>query len=155
MDKAEFPNKRSLAGEQVPHHFFGACHFSPHLLLFTHMQSMSSFSWLSVAWRTVSQIFAFGQHQDATNQYPLTQEQRDSKRQAFIDSIDQDAIRALASKHNDEEPCRILNSASGSFNVCFFIEFLNSHTRWVVRIPIEPVIYDAWTKLQSEVVTMR
>ncbi|KAK7429752.1 hypothetical protein QQZ08_003778 [Neonectria magnoliae] len=116
---------------------------------------MSSSSWLSTAWRTVSRIFAVGQHQAATNQYPLTQEQRDSKRQPFIYSIDQDAVRALASRHNDEEPSRILASDSGSFNVCFFIEFPNSHTRWVVRIPIEPVIYDVWTKLQSEVVTMR
>ncbi|ROT40647.1 hypothetical protein SODALDRAFT_338349 [Sodiomyces alkalinus F11] len=99
-------------------------------------------------------IFAFGQDHDATHQYPLTPEQRESTRQTFIDSVDQDAICALASRHNDMKPCRILDSASGSFNVCFFVQFLDDHTRWVVRVPVEPVIYDVWAKLQSEVATM-
>ncbi|RSL82363.1 hypothetical protein CEP51_005221 [Fusarium floridanum] len=116
---------------------------------------MSFSNWLSLTWRTVCGIFTFEQHQDVIGQYPLTCEQRDTNRQVFIDSINQDAVCALASRHNDQQPCRILYSDSGSFNVCFFVEFLTSRTKWVVRIPIEPVTHDAWTKVRSEVMTMR
>lgn len=92
-----------------------------------------------------------------SDNYPLTTEQRDSKNKAFVDSIDQDSICALASRHNHSEPCRVFGTASGSFNICFFVEFLgdDDKTRWAVRIPIEPVIADVWAKLQSEVATMR
>ncbi|KAF5019173.1 hypothetical protein F66182_8823 [Fusarium sp. NRRL 66182] len=127
----------------------------PKLMFLARLQSMSFLSWASLAWRTISQIFVFPQCPDTIDQYPLTQEQLDNKRQAFIDSIDQDAVRTLASRYNNEEPCRIFNSNNGSFNACFFVEFLHSRTRWVVRIPIDPIIYDVWTKLQSEVMTMR
>ncbi|KAF4969262.1 hypothetical protein FZEAL_10262 [Fusarium zealandicum] len=89
-----------------------------------------------------------------TGQYPLTPEQRDNKKQAFISSIDKDAVCALASRHNSLKPCSIVRSASGSFNACFFVEF-DDNTQWVVRIPIEPVIYNVWAKLLSEVATMQ
>lgn len=91
----------------------------------------------------------------AQHTYPLTHEQKAARKKQFIDGIDQDAICRLASRHNKSKPCRIFHSANGSFNVCYFIEFLDDGTKWVVRIPIEPAVYDIWAKLQSEVATMR
>ncbi|PHH89187.1 hypothetical protein CDD83_6525 [Cordyceps sp. RAO-2017] len=86
---------------------------------------------------------------------PLTQEQRDEREKDFVSSIDGEAVCALASRYNCQKPCRIVKSARGGFNVCFFVDFDTPGMTWVVRIPIEPAIHDAWSKLQSEVVTMR
>ncbi|KAK7419437.1 hypothetical protein QQZ08_010855 [Neonectria magnoliae] len=87
--------------------------------------------------------------------YPLTYEQQVARKKQFIDGIDQDAIRKLASWHNNWKPCRIFHSTHGSFNACFFVEFPDDNTKWVVRIPIKPAVHDVWAKLQSEVTTMR
>ena len=94
---------------------------------------------------------------DAT---PLTEEQRANRKAEFIQSIDREAICALASRHNHGLPCRLDASeptANGSFNVCFFVEFHTTaeRTQWVVRVPIEPVISRTWEKVQSEVCTIR
>ena len=86
--------------------------------------------------------------------YPLAYEQQDANKQEFISSINWDAICNLASSHNHQKPCRIFNTTNGSFNACFCVEFSDGE-RWVVRVPIEPAIYDVWVKLQSEVATMR
>ncbi|RSL53810.1 hypothetical protein CEP54_010192 [Fusarium duplospermum] len=92
---------------------------------------------------------------DPSSLNPLTAEQLDSRADEFVRAIDLEAVRALASSYNDGSPCRIdeMATARGSFNVCFFAKF--DDRTWVVRIPIMPVIHDAWGKLQSEVCTMR
>lgn len=94
---------------------------------------------------------------DAT---PLTDQQRLDRKAKYIQSIDREAICALASRHNNNLPCRLDKSSpmeNGSFNVCFFVEFYTTPERiqWVVRVPIEPVVHRAWDKLQSEVCTIR
>lgn len=88
--------------------------------------------------------------------YPPTAQQKEGKVKAFIDSIDPIAVCGLASRHNNSKPCRIFqDAASGSYNVCFFVEFVDENTKWVVRIPLEPSIHNVWDKIQSEVATMR
>lgn len=92
----------------------------------------------------------------ATDCYPPTHEQSQAKIKAFIDSIDPDAVCRLASRFHDSKSCRIFrNAANGSFNVCLFVEFPENDTRWVVRIPLAPSVYNVWDKVQSEVATMR
>jgi len=90
--------------------------------------------------------------------YALTPEQRKSRRNEFINSIDPEAVCQLATRHHDRSmSCRMFRTepACGSFNVCYFVEFPSDGTRWVVRIPIAPVTQDVWAKLQSEVATMQ
>jgi hypothetical protein len=84
-----------------------------------------------------------------------TEEQRKQARQAFIESIDLDAVCALAANFHGGRSCRVVGTESGSFNVCFFVAFSQDHPEWVVRIPIETALNDPWDKLQSEVSTLR
>ncbi|POR38965.1 Uncharacterized protein TPAR_00835 [Tolypocladium paradoxum] len=86
---------------------------------------------------------------------PLTAEQLDNRADEFVKAIDLEAVCALASSYNNDSPCRVDEKATaqGSFNVCFFAKF--DDRTWVIRVPIQPVIHDAWGKLQSEVWTMR
>lgn len=88
---------------------------------------------------------------------PTTPEQDDKRDEDFIKGLNIDAICLLASEHNKNLPCRILESktANGSFNACFFVNFYTIDQTWVVRIPILPALYEPWDKLQSEVCTMR
>lgn len=86
--------------------------------------------------------------------FPLTFQQQEESSRRFIESLDEDAIASLASYHNDGKDCRVFSSKSGSFNACFFIEFLKEDTRWVVRVPAEPVVHDAFGKIQREVATV-
>ncbi|KND86221.1 hypothetical protein TOPH_09163 [Tolypocladium ophioglossoides CBS 100239] len=72
----------------------------------------------------------------------------------FIDSIDKDAICALASKHNGGLSCDIRCQSKGSFNVCFVVDFSDGTTR-LVRLPLEPAVRDVWDKVRSEVYTMQ
>ncbi|KAG7410330.1 hypothetical protein Forpi1262_v017555 [Fusarium oxysporum f. sp. raphani] len=119
---------------------------------------MLCFNCFASALRPVSRVFRIffhERHPTAIDHYPPTPEQLNGQKQAFIDSIDHDAVCRLASRHNNEEPCHIFDSKHGSFNACFFVEFPSSGTRWVVRIPIDPVVSEVWTKLQSEVATMQ
>lgn len=85
---------------------------------------------------------------------PLTDQQRNLKANEFIDSIDTDAIRALASKYNGGLSCGIRCRHQGSFNVCFILDFPDDTTR-LVRLPIEPAVHDVWNKVCSEVYTMQ
>ncbi|OAA61671.1 Protein kinase-like domain protein [Niveomyces insectorum RCEF 264] len=104
--------------------------------------------------------------------YPITAEQQDERREAFINSIDTDAVCRLASRHNHGRPCRIFRPrARGSFNVCFFVEFDGDgngdgdddgdndkdkdKVRWVVRFPITQTVFNAWEKIRNEVATLR
>ncbi|EFY89877.1 phosphotransferase enzyme family protein [Metarhizium acridum CQMa 102] len=84
-----------------------------------------------------------------------TPEQDDEVINAFIESIDSEAVCALASRHNHEQPCRVVHRSNGSFNVCFFVEFDNNGPKWIVRAPIIPSLHKPWQKLLSEVATLQ
>ncbi|KAL2754271.1 hypothetical protein ACRALDRAFT_2048712 [Sodiomyces alcalophilus JCM 7366] len=102
--------------------------------------------WLfgTALWRLVSGSTA------EPERFPLTFEQQEARSKRFIESLDEDAIASLASRHNDGKDCWVFFSKSGSFNACFFVEFLGEATRWVVRVPVEPVVHDAFDKIQRE-----
>jgi hypothetical protein len=85
---------------------------------------------------------------------PLTDSQHKQKADEFIDSIDTEAIRALASKYNGGLSCNIRCRCQGSFNVCYILDFSDGTTR-LVRLPIEPAVHDVWDKVRSEVYTMQ
>ncbi|TWU71871.1 hypothetical protein ED733_003714 [Metarhizium rileyi] len=88
--------------------------------------------------------------------FPLTTpEQDDELITTFIESIDSDAVCALASRYNHCKPCRVVHRTNGSFNVCFFVKFDNDDLRWIVRIPIIPSLHKPWQKLLSEVATLQ
>lgn len=87
--------------------------------------------------------------------FPLTAGQIEQDLKAFIDSIDPNDVCKLASLHNSSKTCRMFRDpASGSYNVCYFVDFEDS-TKWVVRIPMESGISNVWDKVQSEVATVR
>lgn len=99
-------------------------------------------------------------HHDATaDTFPLTWEQTNAQIEEFIDSISEEAICDLASRYRGQGPCTVVGRDRGSFNVCFFVRFDtdtdHDHARWVVRVPLEPVVVDSWAKTQSEVATLR
>ncbi|ATY64153.1 kinase-like domain [Cordyceps militaris] len=73
---------------------------------------------------------------------------------AFLESLQTDAIEALASRYNDGKPCRVFFRLHGSFNVCYFVVFEEGPS-WTVRIPITPRLYRPWDKILSEVATLR
>ncbi|EXM12654.1 hypothetical protein FoTM2_013681 [Fusarium oxysporum f. sp. vasinfectum] len=93
--------------------------------------------------------------QDRPGHFPPTEEQLDEKIEKFIESISDDAICRLASKHNDQRLCSVVRRDRGSFNICFFVRFDGDDMIWVVRIPLKPVVHNVWDKVQSEVATMR
>ncbi|KAL5584115.1 hypothetical protein FOVSG1_015466 [Fusarium oxysporum f. sp. vasinfectum] len=105
------------------------------------MPSMSCFNWFASALRPVSRIFRtflHERHPTAIDHYPPTPEQLISQKQAFINSIDHDAVCRLASRYNNEESCHIFDFKHGGFNACFFVEFPSSGTRWVVTARYGP-----------------
>ncbi|KAM4055555.1 phosphotransferase enzyme family protein [Hirsutella rhossiliensis] len=86
--------------------------------------------------------------------WPLTDEQIDRNVNEFLQAIDEDALRSLASEHHNNQTCEIKARHRGSFNTCFVLEFSDQSTR-IIRIPHEPAVQDAWDKMRSEVSTMR
>lgn len=87
--------------------------------------------------------------------FPLTEEQIKNLIQKFIDSISKAAVCELVSRHNSGKRCQVVNQQNGSFNVCFFVQFESDDSTWILRVPISPVVCNAWDKLVSEVITMR
>lgn len=88
--------------------------------------------------------------------YIATRQQRESQREVYINSIKITDVCELASRHNGMKSCHLFRELEhGSFNVCFFVKFPSEDKRWVIRFPIEPVLHNAWEKLQSEVATMK
>lgn len=85
----------------------------------------------------------------------FTDDQYHQVKRAFIKSLDSDAVCALASRLNNGRPCKVVKTASGSFNACFFVEFDQDGLKWTVRVPIEPALDHPWNKLLSEVATMQ
>ncbi|KAK1768897.1 kinase-like domain-containing protein [Phialemonium atrogriseum] len=51
--------------------------------------------------------------------YPPTAQQKEDKVKAFVDSTD---------------PIAVCDAASGSYNVCFFVEFVDENTKWVSEV---------------------
>ncbi|ATY60194.1 phosphotransferase enzyme family [Cordyceps militaris] len=62
-----------------------------------------------------------------------------SAKRAVVTSGQHSAIEALASRYNDEKPCRVFGPDNGSYNACLFcrVEFPDDATKWVVQMPIE------------------
>lgn len=85
----------------------------------------------------------------------VTEDQLSQAKRNFIDSLDSDAVCALASRYNNGQTCRVVKKDNGSFNVCFFVEFEQDGSQWIVRIPIEPAFDDPWDKLLSEITTLQ
>ncbi|KAG5932299.1 hypothetical protein E4U53_001390 [Claviceps sorghi] len=81
-------------------------------------------------------------------EWSLTGLQREELRTAFINSISKSAVGALASHSNDNKECVVSGETlAGIYNVCLFVTFPDEETRWVVRIPITPMVVDGWTKI--------
>ncbi|KAJ4309090.1 hypothetical protein N0V84_011709 [Fusarium piperis] len=87
-------------------------------------------------------------------EFPATEDQELQVKNTFIESLDSDAICALASRYNNGKPCQVVNRKSGSFNACFFVKFGQDGPEWVVRILIEPILDNPWDKVLSEVTTI-
>ncbi|OAA53442.1 phosphotransferase enzyme family protein [Niveomyces insectorum RCEF 264] len=90
----------------------------------------------------------------------ITEDQNVDIIKAFIGSVNEDAVCALASRFNDGVPCRVVNKSHGSFNLCFFVEFDKQEgdeqpKKWVVRLPMGPAVENPWDKVISEVTTIR
>lgn len=86
--------------------------------------------------------------------YPLTWNEIESKIREYIALIDEKGVVSLASQYNGNKYCDIFRRENGDFNICYFVHFPGDDIRWVVRIPIVPVIQDCQLKIESEVVTM-
>jgi hypothetical protein len=78
------------------------------------------------------------------------------ERDRFIESIDEQAIRQLASAHHDGDECVFFKDAArGSFNICYFVRFPNNDS-WVIRVPLQPYLaLESRQKIEREVATMR
>ncbi|KAH8821747.1 phosphotransferase enzyme family protein [Xylogone sp. PMI_703] len=63
----------------------------------------------------------------------VTEDQRKQARKAFIESIDSDAVCALASKFRNGRSCRVVSRESGSFNACFFVAFDQDEPEYLKR----------------------
>lgn len=87
--------------------------------------------------------------------YPLTAHQVEDTIRQFIDSINKATVCESASRFNDGRTCKVVDQQNGSFNICFFILFDAENVTWVLRIPIAPVVNNAWSKVVSEVTTIR
>lgn len=98
-------------------------------------------------------IFSYGR--SAFDLRPLTDQQRRQKIEEFIDSINTEAVRALASANRGGLECYVRRLSRGSFNVCYVLDFPEDGSTRMVRIPIVPSVYDAWGKVRSEVCTLQ
>ncbi|KID95212.1 phosphotransferase enzyme family protein, partial [Metarhizium majus ARSEF 297] len=87
--------------------------------------------------------------------YPPTEQQVEDDIQKFFLSIDKAAVCDLASRYNGGKSCRIVDQRNGSFNICFFVIFDVENVTWILRIPIHPVVNNAWAKVVSEVRTLK
>ncbi|KAK2469515.1 hypothetical protein H9L39_18786 [Fusarium oxysporum f. sp. albedinis] len=87
-------------------------------------------------------------------EFPATEDQDSQVKNTFIESLDLDAICALASRYNNGKPCQVVNRKNGSFNACFFVKFGQDGPEWIIRVPIEPILDNPWDKVLSEVTTI-
>lgn len=84
-------------------------------------------------------------------------ESRDKQRDDFIEMIkkrERDII-SLASYHNEGKSCKQFQEPeAGSFNICFFIQYIPDGEKRVLRFPLLPVLHNPHDMLLSEVTTM-
>ncbi len=90
----------------------------------------------------------------------FTGDEKSTVIEVFQNSIDYEAVCALASRYNNGVPCHVLSKSCGSFNASIVVEFDKQDDEkqtksWVVRLPIGPQVKDPWGKAVSEVATMR
>ncbi|XWW94102.1 hypothetical protein V2A60_002044 [Cordyceps javanica] len=79
----------------------------------------------------------------------------EQRKEDYIRSINTQDVCALASYYHDSQPCAEFRGRKrGSYNICYFLEFANDQTRWVVRFPLIPILQDAHRKLDCEIATM-
>lgn len=95
-----------------------------------------------------------GVDQIPSDHYPPTEQQIEATIQQFINSINTDAVCDLASKYNGGKTCKIISKDNGSFNICFSVHFEADNKTHIVRIPIKPVVRDAWQNVICEVTTL-
>lgn len=91
--------------------------------------------------------------------YPLTRQQHVARAQAYLESLDRDAVLRLISRHC-EAPATLVDqriNATGS-EVLLVGQIVNrtADTRQTlhVRIPLDPATYETWETVQSEVCTI-
>ncbi|ATY62576.1 kinase-like domain [Cordyceps militaris] len=79
----------------------------------------------------------------------------EQRKEDYIRSINAQDVCTLASYYGAGQPCAEFRERKrGSYNICYFLEFPNDQTRWVVRFPLTPVLQDAHRKLDCEIATM-
>ena len=86
----------------------------------------------------------------------LVQSRVHAERDRFIASIQHKHVCDLASMYHNRDSCVLFKPfVRGSYNICYFVEFVNGD-KWVVRVPLAPTLaLDAADKLESEVAVMR
>ncbi len=110
----------------------------------------------------------------------LTREERKEKQKEFTDSIRSKICDLASVYHNGDDCCFFREPQSGSYNVCFFVQFFRQSgkaheetatsdegpkegpkekpdgDRWVVRVPFEiRLAIEPWEKVETEITTMR
>ena len=82
-------------------------------------------------------------------------ESRDKQRAEFIEMVKKMDITKLASYHNHGKLCeQFREPESGSFNVCFFVQYIPDGEKRVLRFPLVPVLHNPYDNLLSELATM-
>ncbi|KAJ6783118.1 hypothetical protein PWT90_08807 [Aphanocladium album] len=114
----------------------------------------SARSFMLAIWRRLRYAANLIDVERGADRFPLAPKAVKAAVDAFIQSLQTEAIEALASRYNDGKPCKVFSRLYGSFNVCYFVEF-EDDMRWTVRIPITPRLCDPWEKVQSEVATLQ
>ncbi|KPM42272.1 hypothetical protein AK830_g4260 [Neonectria ditissima] len=130
------------------------CWSTPHGLLATDQDQYNAAEKFDWPFTSIDEDGHRGQDDGDYPPFPLATEEVDERVQEFLASIDKGAVCRLASQHSNHKPYSITSQAYGSFNIGFFTYFFDS-TPWVIRIPLESVIEDYWTKVQGEVATLR
>ncbi|KAM6535685.1 hypothetical protein FALCPG4_005232 [Fusarium falciforme] len=85
----------------------------------------------------------------------IAQDRLQKERDSFIETIDESAIRRLASSYHDGDECDFFQPPKcGRFIMSYYVRFPNGDS-WVVRVPISPCLaFDAQQLVEREVVTM-
>lgn len=79
----------------------------------------------------------------------------EQQKEEYVRSIRPEDVCALASYHRNGDSCvQFQEPERDTYNVYYFVEFPRDGSRWVVRFPLAPVLYDLGRKMQSEISTM-
>lgn len=85
---------------------------------------------------------------------------RTRARDQFIASIQEDDVLRLVSSYHNADPCNFFRTPNrGSYNICYFVQFLSQDgdtEKWAVRVPLEPCLaFGGQNKLESEIAAMQ